>query len=174
MLSYDDVTVSLYESPEDFQDFQCEKSKYCDFVQKREEASEYYHKNLGVTYVFWSKSDQRPIGFVTLAMGSLRRERLPKEREEEKPFRHVPSLLLGHIARDRRYKGQGAGQIMVDWVLSKANSLAGEVGSRFIILDSEMDKVDLYKKYAFEPIPPDPKAQTCTMFFDLGVRANPM
>ena len=63
---------------------------------------------------------------------------------------------------------------MVNWVLSKANSLAGEVGSRFIILDSEMDKVELCKRYAFEPIPSDSKARTCTMLFDLGVRANPM
>jgi hypothetical protein len=174
MLSYEDVTVSRYKSPEDFQDFQCEKSKYCDFVQKREEASEYYNENLGVTYVFWSNSDHRPIGFVTLAMGSLKRKDLPKEREEKKPFGFVPSLLLGHIARDARYKGKGAGRIMVDWVLNKADLISNEVGCRFIILDSEMDKVDLYRGYDFELIPPDSGDRTCIMFFDLGIRATPV
>jgi len=70
-----------------------EKTEYCDSVQRREEALEYYRENLGVTYVFWSKPDQRPIGFVTLAMGSLRKGDLPAERKGKKPFRHVPSLL---------------------------------------------------------------------------------
>jgi len=173
MLSYEGVVISLFRSPDDFRDFQCEKREYCDFVQRPEEALEYYRENLGVTYVFWSKSDRRPIGFVTLAMGSLKKGDLPAERKEKKPFRHVPSLLLGHIARDLRYKGQGAGRIMVDWVLSKASSLADEVGCRFIILDSERDKAQLYERYDFEPIPPEANARTCIMFFDLGVRASP-
>ncbi|MGB9023590.1 MAG: hypothetical protein WCC94_09175 [Candidatus Bathyarchaeia archaeon] len=48
MLSYEDVAVSLFRSPDDFRDFQCEKSEYCDFVQRREEALEYYKENLGL------------------------------------------------------------------------------------------------------------------------------
>jgi hypothetical protein len=172
MLSYQDVAVSLFRSPDDFRDFQCEKSEYRDFVQRPEEASQYYRENLGVTYVFWSGKDRRPIGFVTLAMGSLKKQDLPAEREEKKPFRHVPSLLLGHIARDERYKGQGAGQIMVDWVLSKASSLGDEVGCRFVILDSEKEMVERYKGYAFELIPPEPNDRTCVMFFDLGIRTS--
>jgi GNAT superfamily N-acetyltransferase len=172
MLSHEDVVTSTFRSPDEFRDFQCEKKEYCDFVQKPEEALEYYKENLGVTYVFWSKSDQRPIGFVTLAMGSLKREELPAKREGKKPFRHVPGLLLGHMARDKRYKGKGAGQIMVDWVLSKASSLGDEVGCRFVILDSERDMVERYKGYAFELIPREPNDRTCVMFFDLGIRTS--
>jgi hypothetical protein len=170
MLSHEDVVVSLFRSPDDFRDFQCEKRQYCDFVQRSEEAFDYYRENLGVTYVFWSKDDRRPIGFVTLAMGSLKRGDLPAERKEEKPFRHVPSLLLGHIARDQRYKKKGAGRVMLDWVFSKASSLANEVGCRFVILDSERDMVELYRRYDFELIPPEDNGKTCIMFFDLGVR----
>lgn len=172
MLSYEDVVVSLLRSPDDFRDFQCEKGQYCDFVQKPQEALEYYRENLGVTYVFWSKDDRRPIGFVTLAMGSLEKRDLPAGRKEKKPFRHVPSLLLGHMARDQRYKRTGAGRIMVDWVLSKASSLANEVGCRFVILDSERDMVELYRSYDFELIPPEDDAKTCIMFFDLGIRGR--
>lgn len=62
---------------------------------------------------------------------------------------------------------------MVNWVLGKANSLANEVGCRFVILDSERDMVELYKRYDFELIPPEENAKTCTMFFDLGVREGP-
>ena len=62
---------------------------------------------------------------------------------------------------------------MVDWVLSKASSFADEVGCRFVILDSERDRVQLYKRYDFELIPPEANARTCMMFFDLGIRASP-
>jgi len=57
-------------------------------------------------------------------------------------------------------------------VLSKANSLADEVGCRFVVLDSERDMVDLYKGYDFEVIPPEDNMKTCIMFFDLGVRGD--
>jgi len=33
--------------------------------------------------------------------------------------------------------------------------------------------VQLYKRYDFELIPPEANARTCTMFFDLGIRASP-
>ena len=85
-------------------------------------------------------------------------------------FRHVPSLLLGHIARDQRYKKKGSGRVMLDWVFSKASSLADEVGCRFVILDSEREMVKLYESYDFELIPPADKAKTYIMFFDLGIR----
>ena len=38
----------------------------------------------------------------------------------------------------------------MDWVFSKAGSLADEVGCRFVILDSERDMVRLYQEYDFE------------------------
>jgi hypothetical protein len=50
MLSYEDVAVSLFRSPDDFRDFLCEKNAYRDFVQKPEEALQYHLENLGVTY----------------------------------------------------------------------------------------------------------------------------
>jgi len=132
-------------------------------------ALKYYRENLGVTYVFKFKGT--PVGFVTLAMASLRKKDLPKERREQKPFRDVPSLLLGHMARDVRFKGQGVGRIMIDWVLLTADRLADEVGCRFVILDAEKDKVELYRsEYSFELIPPDRTDTLSLMYFDLGLR----
>jgi GNAT superfamily N-acetyltransferase len=170
MLSPENVTVSLYRSPQDFDDFRCEKQGYADFVQKPNEALRYYSENLGVTYVF--RFNDKALGFVTLAMSALQRRQLSKERKEQKPFRDVPSLLLGHMARDKSLKGQGTGKIMIDWVLSKALELAGKVGCRFVIVDSEKDVVERYRKHGFEMIPPCKSAKTCLMFFDLGIRAG--
>ena len=168
MISAEEVTVSLYRSPDEFKCFQCEKKGYADFVRKSEEALRYQTENLGVTYVF--KHNGSPIGYVTLAMGALGKKDLPEKRKEQKPFRNVPSLLLGQMARDSNVMGQGAGEIMVDFTLDKAQELAQRVGCRFVIVDSERDKVNRYESYGFESIPPKPKDKTVLMFFDLGLR----
>jgi len=168
MISADEVTVSLYRSPEEFKGFHCEKKDYTDFVQRPEEALQYQNQNLGVTYVFKHKGS--PIGYVTLAMGSLSKTELPQERKEQKPFGKVPSLLLGQMARCLDLKGQGVGKIMVDFTIKKAYELAQKIGCRLIIVDSERDVETRYQAYGFESIPPKPKDETVLMFFDLGLR----
>jgi hypothetical protein len=122
MLSAEQIRVSLFRTPDEFKDFNCEKQDYCDFVQKPDEAQKYLSENLGVTYVF--RHETEIAGFVTLAMASLRKKDLPEERKKQKPFRDVPSLLLGHMARDSKYKGPrtwrdhdglGCGHCAQDW-----------------------------------------------------------
>jgi predicted GNAT family acetyltransferase len=168
MISAEEVTVSQYHSPEEFKDFQCEKQGYCDFVKNEGEALLYQTKNLGVTYVFKYKGSA--IGYVTLAMGDLDRKELDNERQAEKPFRNVPSLLLGHMARDLRLKGQGVGRVMVDFTFDKADEMAQQIGCRYVIVDAERDKLERYRLFGFESIPYKPEDRTVLMFFDLGMR----
>ena len=109
MITPEEVVVSLYKRPDEFKDFQCEKTGYSDFVQKPEEAKKYYDDNFGVTYVFKLKANKQPVGFVTLAMSALPRKLLSKEQKKKKPFGNVPSLLLGHMARDQRFLRRRSG-----------------------------------------------------------------
>jgi len=166
MLTASDVEVRPYSNCSTWKNFQCEKQEYSDFVINQTEAAKFHKQKLGVTYEFWNQGF--PVGYVTLAMASLQRKELPTERKEEKPYRHVPSLLLGQMARDKRHKGKGLGKIMVDFVIDKANKLGKEVGCRFVIVDSERDQVARYEKFGFEALPADTNAKTVLMFFDLG------
>jgi len=175
MISPEEITVSQFTSPDEFSDFQCEKTEYSDFVQKPEEAQRYQKQNLGITYAF--EYQGKPVGFVTLAMAGLRKVRLEEERQDQKSgVRDVPSLLLGHWARDSRYIGKGVGKIMMAWVLARASEVGMQIGCRYVILGSEPDMVEHYKKhYSFEQIPPskeDKKNRQVLMFFDLGLRPN--
>ena len=155
MLSAEDVKVSLYRSPDECRTFQCEKQGYADFIQDSNEALKCQSDRLSMTYVF--KKDNTIIGYVTLAMGALQKKRLPKDRKKAKRFPNVPSLLLGQLARDRRFKGEGVGGIMVDWVLRTANELSKKIGCRYVILDAELDKIEYYKKnFGFQDLPASP------------------
>lgn len=168
MFSVSDLEVRRYSTCEVWKDFQCEKQGYSDFVSDPAEAEKFREGRLGVTYGFWNK--EMPVGYVTLAMASLQRKELPTERKEEKPYRHVPSLLLGQMARDKRHTGRGVGKVMVDFVIATANTLSRDVGCRFVIVDAERDQVARYESFGFEALPADSGDKTILMFFDLGLR----
>ncbi len=167
-LPREEVSYSIFESPEKLKGFQCEKPGYVDYVVKPEEALKQQGSNLTVTYVFWHKDT--PIGYVALATGSLNKAQLPTQVKEQKPYRHIPCLLLGQMARDTNYRKCGIGKIMVDFAISTARQIGEKVGCRYVILDAELDKVDLYRRYGFQEVPGGPKDRTRIMFFDLGFR----
>jgi len=65
---------------------------------------------------------------------------------------------------------------MMAWVLAKAAETGKQIGCRYIILDSDPEMVEHYRKwYKFEVIPPskqDRKRRQSLMFFDLGLRGS--
>jgi GNAT superfamily N-acetyltransferase len=168
MFSASDFEVRRYSICAVWKGFQCEKEGFSDFVTDAAEAEKFQKENLGVTYGFWK--EETPIGYVTLAMASLQRKELPSERKENKPYRHVPSLLIGQMARDERHRGRGVGKIMVDFVIATANALGKDAGCRFVIVDAERDQVGRYEGFGFEALPADAGDRTVLMFFDLGLR----
>jgi hypothetical protein len=64
----------------------------------------------------------------------------------------VPGILIGEMARHIDYKGRGLGDVMINWVVSKARDLSKEIACKIIIVEAEEDKIDIYKKWGFEPI----------------------
>ena len=166
MLNANAISVSVLKTCDELEDFRCEKGEYVDFVRNPDGALSLQQKNLAVTYVF--RSDNNPIGFITVTMSSLRKE--PPTHGQEQQLGEIPSLLLTHIARDLRYKGEGAGKVMIEWVITLANELAGSVGCRFIIIEIPQEMITLFQQYGFELLPPDRNDRHYVMFFDLGTR----
>jgi hypothetical protein len=163
-LNGSDVSVSLLKSSDELIGFECEKGECSDFIQNPEGLIQRREKNLDVTYVF--RSAGTPIGFITIAMSSLRKL---EESRQSSEIQEIPSLLLTHLARDIRYKGKGVGKLLTDWVIYFANELAGIVGCRFVILEIEQKMITLFQRYGFELLPPDRNNRRYVMFFDLGI-----
>ena len=79
---------------------------------------------------------------------------------------HIPSLLIGEIARDIRHKGKGMGELMLNWVIDEAKKLSSQVGCRLVVVQSIEEKVRRYKELGFIPIN-DFEEKRNTMFIDL-------
>ncbi|MFY9967262.1 MAG: hypothetical protein WAK50_16140 [Nitrososphaeraceae archaeon] len=87
-------------------------------------------------------------GYITLAMSQLSKDQHVKLKAMTS-HSHLPALLLGQMARDIDYEGRGLGRLMKDWAISQALRFSVDIGCRLVILDSEEDKVNMYKRWEF-------------------------
>ena len=170
MMSPSDVTVSLLKTFDEFTGFECENQEYSDFVKSPDRAQKYRLQNLGVTHVF--RAGETPIGFVTMAMGSLRKQDSTADERTKKSSGAVPCVLLEYVARDVRYKGKGVGKIMIEWAINLAHELSKTVGCRFVVLEIPQQMITLFQSYGFELMPPDRRDRHYLMFFDLGMMSS--
>ena len=170
MMSPSDVTVSPFKTFDEFTGFECENQECSNFIKSPDGAQKYRQQNLGVTYGF--RAREAPIGFVTMVMGSLRKEDSAADERTEKSSGAVPCVLLEYVARDVRYKGKGVGKIMLDWAINLTHELSKKVGCRFVVIEIPQQMITLFQSYGFELMPPDRCNRHYLMFFDLGIISN--
>jgi hypothetical protein len=168
-ISAKDLTISKFKSALECADFECEDVKYADFLKKMEEAETLQLENTSVTYLFRLQSEI--VGYVTLALHSVRKEQLSEDLRKTHRFRDIPCLLLAQLARKSTYAGRGLGQIMVAWTIDTARKLSREAGCRYVIVDAEPHKKAHYEAYfGFKTLPQRKGDKTTLMYFDLGRR----
>ena len=129
-------------------EFKCEKQYFADYLNLYAREDDY--NGIGKVWLFVN-SDNMVVGYVTLAMSQLSKSyHLNLGRMTHRNY--VPGILIGEMARHIDYKGKGIGNMMINWVVSKARNLSKEVGCKIVIVEAEEDKIDAYKKWGFEPI----------------------
>jgi predicted N-acetyltransferase YhbS len=66
----------------------------------------------------------------------------------------IPTTLLGRLAVDTKYKGQGVGEALLVDALRRSNYTSESVGSFAVIVDPFDEGADrFYKKYGFIQLP---------------------
>ena len=117
-----------------------------EFIEK--EARDYREKNLGVTYLVLLKG--QVVGFLTLAMTSIRLERMMgEEKIAGVPFENYPALLVGRLAVDKRFRRREIGSKICSWCLGLARDLSRIVGCRYVTLHARQEVVQFYTRNFF-------------------------
>jgi GNAT superfamily N-acetyltransferase len=66
----------------------------------------------------------------------------------------VPAVLLGRLAVDQRYQGQGIGTSLLAHAIRQAITAADLVGLRALVVDPIDQAADsFYRRYGFKPFP---------------------
>jgi GNAT superfamily N-acetyltransferase len=106
-------------------------------------------------------------GYVTLSAAQIEREFLAKAHQRNKPD-PVPVTLLGKLAIDQAYQGQGHARSLLFFALATALRASRDVGSFGVIthpLDGQARK--FYARWGFEDLPFDPKQAMIVRMIDL-------
>jgi len=109
------------------------------------------------TYVVCDAETDQLAGYVSLATGQIERGYLPKSKQRNMPD-PVPVLVLGQLAVDQIYQGQGIGTDLLRYALQLAVVTADSVGLAGVLTHPLTPEARaLYTRWGFQEVPGDPK-----------------
>lgn len=133
--------------------FECEESALCDYLKTQ--ATQDMRKRLAVCYAAIN-DEQQVIGYYTLSAMSMGREVIPDHYQKRLPSNYeAPVILLGRLARDSRYKGEGLGELLlVDALLRAAEASQRSIGAMAVVADAKNEMAErFYGHYGFTKLP---------------------
>ncbi len=106
----------------------------------------------GLTRVYVLAKQQQIIGYYSICAHSVPTDQLPDNTRLGR-YSEAPFLLLGRLAVDKRYQGQGFGDALIFHAFSITNEAAEKIGTLGIIVDAKNEKAaDFYEKFGFKPL----------------------
>ncbi len=112
-------------------------------------------------------------GYYTLSSTAISKELLPENIKRKLPpsYNDLPATLLGCLAIDNLYKGQGLGEsLLLDALKRSYDTSINSIGSMAVIVDPiDEEAITFYKKYDFLLLPDSGKMflpmETITLLF---------
>ena len=109
----------------------------------------------------------RIVGYVTLNSAQIDRAFLPKSQQRNRPD-PVPVTLLGQLAVDRAYQGQGHSKSLLVFALKTAMIASRSVGSIGVITHPiDYALRSFYARWGFVELPSDPRGAMLARMEDL-------
>jgi len=122
-------------------------------------------KHLARTFVLSDgEVPSKIIGFYTLAMMSIDQSSLPPEMVKKLPKGNLNCSLLGRLAIDIQYQGQGHGEFLLIDAIRNSYIASLSVPTPMLVVDAKDDKAkEFYEKYGFIAFPDEPYRLFLTM-----------
>ena len=147
------VKIDLLNSSLNKKDFNCGKEMLDNYLHTQ--ASQDVKRKLCVVFALFEDTTIK--GYYTLSNASIPAELMPEAIKKKMPgsYKALPVTLLGRLAVDTKFKGQGLGGILLLDALKRSFTIAGEsIGSIGIVVDPlDEDAVVFYQKFGFILLP---------------------
>ena len=110
-----------------------------------------------------TSEDDGLAGFYTLTQDNIASEDLPPELIKRlnlpRPrYERIGASLLGRLARDLAYKGQGVGELLLIDALKRSLAMSRQIASAAVVVDAKDDKAHkFYQDFGFIPFPESQK-----------------
>jgi GNAT superfamily N-acetyltransferase len=115
------------------------------------------------TYIVCPTGSGRVIGFYALSMGQILNQEAPGAMRRNMP-RQIPAVILGRLAIDRNWQGQGIGAALLRDAVERSARAAGEVAARLLVVHAISPAAEaFYRHFGFTRLP----VETPTLALDL-------
>ena len=124
------------------------------YIQKQ--ANQDVKRKLSACFVINETETNLIKGYYTLSNNSLPSEFIPDQIRKKLPrtYESIPTTLLGRLAIDGRFQGQGIGKLILIDALKRSYEISKTIGSFAVVVDPiDQDAEDFYNKYGFIKLP---------------------
>lgn len=138
-------------------DFECGYGLLDNYI--RTQARQDVGRDLSACFVLASL-DGQVMGYYTLSANSIDRDMFPENLRQKLPpsYDALPTVLLGRLAMDNKYKGKGYGVHLLVDALKRCAQISEGLGSIAIIVDPIDEKArSFYEAYGFGLLPDSKK-----------------
>lgn len=144
------TTIEDYTLDTTIPQFDCGKEGMNDFINT-EEVYEFQRQKLGNTRLVYY--DDELAAYFTLAPNALTRQEYAGDETKHSgelydKLGEIPAMLLGKIAVDKEYKGEGLGSYVLDHIIGLSRK-AKDVPFRIVLLHAHDDVIDWYEDRGF-------------------------
>lgn len=124
----------------------------------RERAGQESRRDVARVFVLRMRDSQDVAGFYTLSAISIEPKDLPPGLARRLPrYPTLPALLVGRLAVDQRYQGQGVGRALLMSALGRSLAIRAQIGAIGVIVDAKDDRArTFYEQYGFQRFQGDP------------------
>lgn len=110
-------------------------------------------KDLSACFVL-PNANNKIIGYYILSSGSIDKSTLPEDLARNLPYNELPTILLGRLAVDLKYRNNGFGAFLLLDALNKCFETKSTIGALAVVVDPiDADAEKFYEKYGFQLLP---------------------
>jgi predicted GNAT family N-acyltransferase len=105
----------------------------------KQQAGQDAKRRAAVSYVLVS-GDNRIAGYYTLSSDNIRADDLPSEMVKQLKLPRYPVIgatLIGRLARDLSFRGQGIGELLLSDALKMAMAMSRKIASAAVVVDAK-------------------------------------
>lgn len=140
------------------EDFDCGKELLTNYFKTQ--ASQDVKKKLAACFVLSHDIKKTVLGYYTLSNNSIPLASFPTHIQKKFPksYHSIPTTLIGRLAIDLKYQGQGIGRILLIDALKRCYEISREIGSFAVVVDPIDEEAEMfYQKYDFIKLPDSQK-----------------
>jgi GNAT superfamily N-acetyltransferase len=127
--------------------FVCEEPSLESYLRKQ--AGQDVKRQVAACFILEGK-DGAIKGFYTLSADRVDRALTPEHLQKKLPYKNLPVTLLGRLARDSNYKGQGVGELLLSDALRRAHQASSTIGAWAVVTDPIHEKARaFYESFGF-------------------------